>query len=255
MIKKIRLVGFILLFISYSIVHAEDNSTISDRPGFSTGTDIMKVLWVNISSGYQYSFSNSGTNNTTQTLPLLNFRFGLVDKLELNILWNGWSIQGGNYQTLNSSLSDLSIGLKHRFYESQAYNLGVLALVSLPVGNNTSTSNNIDPTLAFLWDYSLSKGVSLFGMVQGDSSKLNDKRIYNIQPALGTSFSFNKASFFVEVYSLISSESEIKTQAVFDGGISYLFGRDTKIDMNFGIGLNKASDNFFGVGFVKQFSF
>ena len=79
--------------LSHTVMYAQDNPIVPDRPGFSTGTYTVKPGWFNVESGYQYAFNNNGINYTTQTVPLLNLRIGISPKAELNFLWDGWNIQ------------------------------------------------------------------------------------------------------------------------------------------------------------------
>jgi hypothetical protein len=182
-------------------------------------------------------------------------RIGISPKAELNLLWDGWNIQDDDNQPSDTFVSDLSVGGKYRLYESEQYNLTALGMISLPVGSRPSTSNNVDPLLGLLWDYSLSSNVSLFGVIQGSSFKSDGDRVYDIQPAIGASFSHTeKLGTFIEYYSIIPFDSQLNTQSVIDAGITYLFNKDTQLDVNFGVGLNNASDNFVGFGIARQFS-
>lgn len=255
MIRKSSLTGGLALLLSHTVMYAQDNPIVPDRPGFSTGTYTVKPGWFNVESGYQYAFNNNGTNYTTQTVPLLSLRIGVSPKAELNLLWDGWNIQDDDNQPSDTSVSDLSVGGKYRLYESEQYNITALGLISLPVGSKLSTSNNVDPLLGFLWDYSLSSNVSLFGVIQGSSFKSEGDRVYDIQPAIGASFSHTeKLGTFIEYYSIIPFDSQLNTQSVIDAGMTYLFNKDTQLDVNFGFGLNNASDNFVGFGIARQFS-
>lgn len=251
--KKLIVIFYLLTF--YSFVHAQDNPIVADRPGFSTGTYTVKPGSFNVESGYQYAFNNNNINQNVQTLPLLNLRIGISSESELILLWDGWNVHDRDNEIENTSVSDISAGGKYRIYESELYNLTALGLISLPVGSSPSTSDDYDPLLGLLWDYSLSADASLFGVVQGSSFKSEGSRVYDFQPAIGISFSHGeKLGSFLEYYSIIPSHSQLDTQSVIDAGVVYLLNKDTQVDVNFGIGLNNASDNFFGFGLAMRFT-
>ena len=233
---------------------AENGPIVPDRPGFSTGTYTVKPGNINTEFGYQYAFNTDGVDRDTQTVPQLNVRVGVTPNVELSLLWDGWNINDADDQSSDTSVADVSVGGKYRLQESEQYNLTLLGLVSLPVGSEPSTSDDVDPLLGLLWDYTLSEQVSLFGVVQSSSFKYEGDRTYDAQLAVGASFSHSpRLSTFIEVYGIWPSESELDDEAVLDAGIIYLWSKDIQLDINAGVGLNDDSDNFIGVGMAVRF--
>lgn len=233
---------------------AQENPIVADRPGFSTGTYTVKPNKFNIETGYQYTFNNSSVDLSIHTLPQLVLRTGISSDIELDLLWNGWNIDHTDNHSSKTSISDVSIGGKYRLIENDKYNLTALALLSLPVGSSPSTSDHVDPLLGLLWDYSLSNSISAFGMLQAISSILEDGREYNLQPAIGLSFTHtSRIGTFVEYYSDIPLRSGSSSIIVIDGGLTYLLNDNIQLDINAGAGLNNASDNFIGTGIAIRF--
>lgn len=246
--------AFLSLFAIQASAFATDTPIVADRPGFSTGTYTVKPGNLNLEVGYQYALNTNSNNQTTQTLPLLVLRVGLSPKIELDLLWDGWNIDNADNQRTETSSADLSIGGKYRIHESDKYNLSLLGLISLPTGSAPSTSNNIDPLIGVLWDYSLSSQAALFGVIQASSFKYENTRVYDTQVAIGASFTHTDIiGSFIEIYGIQASEAKIEDEAVINGGITYLLSNDIQLDINAGAGLNKYSNNFIGVGIARQF--
>lgn len=233
---------------------AQEAPIISDRPSFTTGTFTVQPSSVTVEFGYQYAFNNNGLDTSTSTAPLLATRVGLTSKAELDILWSGWKTNQTENQASEYSSSDLSIGSKYRLVQDDVYNLSLQGLLSFPTGSSPSTSKHIDPSLGFLWDYTLSSDISAFGMFQANSSVINDTREYNFQPAIGLSFSHSHGlATFIEYYSDIALRPEGSNQHAIDAGMTYLINNDLQWDINFAIGLNAVSDNYVGSGFALRF--
>lgn len=232
----------------------DDGPIIADRPGFSTGTYTVKPGKLNVEFGYQYAFNTHGVDRSTQTLPLLSLRAGLSPKIELDLLWEGWKIDDADNQASDTSVADVSVGGKYRLHESDEYNLTLLGLLSLPIGSSPSTSDNVDPLLGLLWDYPLSGQISLFSVVQASSFKFEGDRTYDAQVAIGASFSHTtRLGTFIEIYSILPSDTILDDEFVIDAGVTYLWSRDVQLDINAGVGLNNSSDNFVGVGVATRF--
>lgn len=243
---KSFLTHIILLMILWANLLSNENTIIADRPGFSTGTHTLERGKFNIELGYNYDFYKS---SNTQSLPLVVLRTGVTPKIELNILWDGWSFD--NSQKSETTMSDLTLGGKYRIYESSLYNLTFMGLLTLP---SPLKLDNTVPLIGLLWDYSISDKTSLFGTCQTSSYKENTNRIYDAQVALGLSLSHtNEFGSFIEVYSIIPSQTYIDTEAVINGGFTYLLNNNVQFDINLGVGLNSQSHNFVGCGIAMQF--
>ena len=247
-----------LALLSLAAVHtsafADNAPIVADRPGFSTGTYTVKPGKLNVEFGYQYAFNTHGVDQSMQTLPQLDLRLGLSAKSELDLLWDGWNINDADDQSSETSVADVSIGGKYRLHESHQYNLTLLGLLSLPVGSSPSSSDNVDPLLGLLWDYSLADQVSIFGVLQSSSFKFEGDRAYDAQLAVGASFSHSTSlSSFIEIYGIWPSETKLDDEVIIDAGFTFLWSRDIQLDINAGVGLNNDSDNFVGFGMAARF--
>lgn len=243
---------FLSSFLISTPLLAEDGSIAPDRPGLSTGTYTVSPGTIYIEAGYQYEFNRSGIDSATSTFPQLVLRTGITDKLELDILWDGFNrdnVQGFPNET---SESDLTIGGKYRLFESDSFNLTLLGLITAPIGSSPSTSDNTDPLLGLLWDYGLSDKVGLFGVLQ--STRLEDENENSFtenQLGLGVSYSHtDKLASFIEYFTAIPQPSQQDEQHIIDGGVTYLYSDDIQLDVSAGVGLNDETSHFvsFGIG-------
>ena len=233
----------------------EDGPIAPDRPGLSTGTYTVAPGTLYIEAGYQYEFNRSGTDTATSTFPQLVLRTGITDKLELDIVWDGWNrdnVQGIPNET---STGDLIIGGKYRLVESESFNLTLLGLLTARVGSSPSTSDNTDPLIGLLWDYSLSDKTGLFGVLQ--STRLEDEgenSFVENQLGLGVSYGHtDKLSSFLEYFTAIPQPSEQDEQHIVDAGVTYLYSDDIQIDFSAGVGLNDETSHFVSVGVAARF--
>ncbi len=236
-----------------------EDPIVTDRPGFSTLTHTVKPGKINVELGYEYSSNNDrGVDQVTQMYPQLELRAGVTANTELSLYWTRLNTSVTNEQSSETTAADLSVGGKYRVHQSPEYNLTMLGWLSFHSGSSPSTSDNIDPILALLWDYYLSSNVFLFGEVQGISYELENEsiseRIYEAQLTIGSSFSHtDRLSSFIELYGTLPSSDNVAENLVLDGAFLYLLSKDVQIDFDAGVGLNSASNDFVGIGFSVRY--
>jgi len=253
---------FLFVLVTFQVtVDAQTNPIVPDRPGFSTGAYTVKPGRLNIEFGYQYSFNNHNNDTSTHTTPLSNLRLGITNKIELDLLWDGWNIDDQEDSNPETSVTDASVGGKYRIIEIDKFNLTALGLLSFPVGSSPSTSGHIDPRLGLLWDYSLSNSMSIFGNVLANTDVTKGDRNYSIQPIVGVSFSHTgQLGTYLEYNSDIplhtgrsSEPGSSSVQNTINGGVTYLLTDDIQLDINAGVGLDSETDNFIGTGISIRF--
>ena len=224
----------------------------ADRPGFSAGTYTVEPGHFNVELGYEASFSNSGPSRTTHTAPLMDVRVGVVPKLEIDLMWSGWSMDRSAGSS-STSTSDMAIGGKYRLASAPQYNITALGVLSLPTGSGVA-SDQVDPTVSVIWDYAISDSVTAFGMAQVASSVESGDRHYNLQPAVGLSFRHTDTlGTFVEFYSDMPLGPNTQRSDMMDAGITYLLTDSTQLDFSFGLSLDNRSDDFVGAGIATRF--
>lgn len=236
-------------------VKAEDVAIAPDRPGLATGTHTVSPGIVYLEMGYQYGFNRSGEDSATHTLPQLVLRTGLTNNMELDIIWDGWNQDHARGSQAERSIADVTIGGKYRLHQSDAYNLTLMGLLSLPVGEEPSTSDEVEPLLGLLWDYNLTDSAQLFGVIQANWLETEESKSYTeAQLALGVGFGHtDKLSSFIEYYGAFPSEAGLPEEHIINGGLVYLVNNDLQLDISTGAGLNDDTGHFVSFGVAMRF--
>jgi hypothetical protein len=222
-----------------------------DRPGFSTGTNVLSPSCQEIEFGFQET-QNDTPSMHDLTSPLLLYRVGVGQRWELRAAWDGISSTNtaGNHQR---AANDSSLGFKFRLLDSSTWTFSLLGELSLPTGSLALSSKGYDPALGLLWNRALDDKDSLSGTVQVASLSDGGHRIGETSFAIDFSRAFDSHwGGFVELYAAKDAGSPVAN--TFDGGITYLIGNDLQLDVNAGIGLNAAADDrFVGAGAAWRF--
>ena len=229
-------------------VLADDVGPISaERPGFSSSPIALGPSLVQVESGYQYTRDAGDSDLDDHTLPLLLVRVGLIERLELQLSWAGvsWSEVGGRDV---SGANDAGIGLKWQITDPAAtVPLALFAGLSLPIGDDEFTSDEVDPTIGAFWTYSA--GLDWFGTVVLSEAD-NDTSLSN---AVGLSLPINAdTSAYLEYFGNYSDGTG--PEHYLNGGVAFLPRYDLQLDLHLGAGLNsRAFDLFVGMGLAHRF--
>ena len=217
----------------------------ADRPGLSTDTAVLARGCQQLEAGYQYSRDDTGL--TTATAPLLLYRAGINDALELRASWDGENFMhhpGG----VDRSANDPSIGAKLRLHDSDTFSLSLLGQLSLPAGSAAATSGEFDPTLALLWKRALSTRTALSGAFTRTSISTPDAAgswQSAIAVDLGRDFGDGVGAFVEYADSQQRGEHDAQT---IDIGATWLITRDMQLDVNGGRTWQRNSQHFVGFG-------
>ncbi len=209
---------------------------VPDRPGFSTGTYTVQPGVIQVEMGVQHSRLDD-----SWVLPLINVRTGLGERTELNVYWDGVSINRDQ-----TAAAPLMVGAKRRLVEADRYNWSVLGYLAVDEGR-------LLPFIAFLWDRVLTDQMGLFGTFQVQQSFEGGEIQTDFQPALGISFSHTASlSSYLEVYENVSLDTG-ESAVNIDGGIAWLMRPDVQLDVTFDLPAFDSDEVTWGVGFAKAF--
>lgn len=220
----------------------------TERPGFSSSPLTLDHRRWQLEAGYQYQRVNS--NLDAQTLPLLLLRYGAGERAEVQFSWAGFSRIDAGPRDINGA-SDASIGVKWQLTDDAATTpVGVFASLSLPVGDNELSSDEVDPTLGLFWAHN--GRVKLFGTVL--LSEFDDET--TIGNALGINLPVSSrcrgCGAYVEYFGNYPEGGG--PQHNLNGGMTFLRSADLQFDVHVGLGLNdRAPDSFVGVGAAYRF--
>lgn len=236
-----RLILLLIVICSSFVLSAQD-SFQPDRPGFSTGTYTLPKGEVYLEVGYLLSIPSSQYGSTIHSLPQSNIRFGLAPKLELNLMWDGFSKVIGEKGF--NAFDSFGVGAKFRVVYNQRFNLSLLGIVT------SSEDLSINPVFGVLWDYSLSEPLDLFGVVHLAHSKSNG--VFS-ELSLGLAYSItSKISVFTEYFNSIGLSSQFLAH---NGsvGATYLITNNLQLDIFYEKEISPAGYNNLGAGLSKRF--
>jgi hypothetical protein len=226
---------------------AQQEIIIAERPGFSSSPIALSPSTLQIESGYQYSQDNAGADARNSTLPFALIRIGIIDRVEIQLNWAGYSwTETGNVEV--NGKNDASIGVKWQFAAADAkVAVALFASLSLPVGDTDFSSDAVDPSIGAFWTYS--GGMDWFGTLllsESDDDILTSN-------AVGVSLPINENSgAFLEYVASFPEGSG--PHHVLNSGITYLPRSDLQLDFNAGLGLNtRATDFSIGMGLAFRF--
>jgi hypothetical protein len=217
----------------------------TNRPGFSFSPNVVERGQWQLETGISYTRSDSDTS--TISLPTAEIRLGLASQVEVFLASLGWSetsTPGGD----TSGLVDMVLGSKVRISGAgDRTQMALLLQLSVPIGNDSFTSDRWDPSFAFIWSHS--GDFAIAGTVK--ISKFRSG--YQLDNGLKVPFSLGEAgSAFVE-WEASLPEGGGSTHWL-NGGYQRVIEDRMQFDFNAGLGLNdRAGDYRLGIGFSISF--
>jgi hypothetical protein len=222
-------------------------SIITERPSFSSSPVALAPRAVQVEAGYQYSRNRGAEDSIDRTLPFGLLRLGLVDRVEVQLGWAGWSRRSDG-ATRTTGTNDPTINLKWQLTPTVAgLTVALLASTSVPLGAAELSSGEAEPAVSALWSYSGT--LEWFGTVQvshaGDETSVGN--------ALGLSFALApRTGAYLEYFGNYGRRAGPEHSV--NGGLSYLLRPHLQLDVYAGAGLNeRATDFFAGAGFGYRF--
>lgn len=217
----------------------------AERPGFSTAPGTLAPGRYQVEAGFEYQEHDRGSDSTLFSAPFLLLRAGLTDRTEVQVGWMGYSELRFDHGPDQDGTSDMSVLLKYRLTdEGAATAVGVFGSLSLPVGSDAFSSDNVDPTFGLAW----TTDNGLFGTFVLASPTADDERSTEFSGSLGAGLSHgDRLGSFIEYFGTISDSAGPTHQL--NGGFTYLPDQNLQIDLYVGAGLNhRAPDLFTGAG-------
>ena len=236
------------VFLVLSIAaHAQGNIN-AERPGFSSSPLALDYRRWQVEAGYRYQ--RVGSSMDAQTLPLLLLRYGAGERAEVQFSWAGLNRIDAGVRDINGS-SDASIGVKWQLTDDAATTpVGVFASLSLPVGDNELSSNEIDPSLGLFWAHQ--GWISLFGTVLLSEFDKESTIGNAVGINLPVSDRCRGCGAYVEYFGNYTEHKG--PQHNLNAGMTFLRSADLQFDVHAGFGLNdRAPDGFIGFGAAYRF--
>lgn len=232
-----------LTFVAWCSASAQQGPISADRPGFGTGT--ATVVGVQFEGGV--SVSESGIVQTA-TLGEALLRLPLFPSVEARFGLSSYVVRSGPGD--DSGVQDSSLGFKATLAEgSSDFDLlrpaiALLASTTLPTGDDEFGAESLQPTALLALGWSLPSGFGLGADINATSLDTGDDRVVEVAGGATLAYSLSETlGSFLELYTFRQEDNPGATYL--DGGFTYLLSNDLQLDVNGGVGLSDAADDYF----------
>jgi hypothetical protein len=245
--KKLVLI-IALSFTGLQIAHSQ--SYTPDRPGIGNGYFITPDGVFGVEAGFNYL--------TTDFLDQVNIgqvllRYGVAENLELRAGLGSYTSQefsAGGFSQTSTGLQDMSIGAKYNFLSDEGKpNISGLASISLPVGDDAFSSDEVVPGLTILADHAIDETFSIssnlgysFGV-----GNLDDSWLFTLTPGISINDNVGAYVGYAGMY-----YGDGFNDNWIEGGLTYGLESGAQLDVNFGYE-TEAEVFFIGAGFAQGF--
>lgn len=225
------------------------DALVTDRPDAAEASVTVGKYRFQVETSFGFGRdTDAGVRTQTYAFPTL-LRFGVIDPLEVRMEGDFYTVQTQAGAAAQRGLTDLAFGLKAHAIENRGWipSLGVLAHLSVPTGNNTFSSNAVEPTVKVLADWELPADFSLganYGIDVPVRDAAGDKFArFLYAGALNhpTPFLAERLRVFVEMAGAVPLKSGKASEHTFDSGLAFLITKDMQLDSFVQIGLTEAA--------------
>jgi Putative MetA-pathway of phenol degradation len=263
-------------FATFSQKEDPDGPINTDRPTFTPANTVVPPGRLQFESGFTYNRQQSSTTSSNlYDLPELAMRYGLMDRVEFRIFWEGPTIasppsSGGRRGTRLGGGSDMEVGIKWQLFAGDKDRkwIPTTALITsaiAPTGGNSPLSSGVaEPYINLIYGWGLSEKLTLagstgyLGMRQQavPDSHLPADSFQRFHQSVVAFYTLGeRTTLFYEWYVLIYTNSTNNLPNHFmDGGFLYRLTPNIQIDLRAGFGLSGRPDDFFtGTGLSFRF--
>ena len=261
---------------TFSQKEDRDGPINTDRPTFTPANTVVPPGRLQFESGFTYNRQQSTTTGSNlYDFPELAMRYGLADRVELRMFW-----EGPTFAPTNSSphrrgnrlggSSDMEVGIKWQLFPGDKDRkwIPTTALITsaiAPTGGSSPLSSGIvEPYINLIYGWGLSDRLTLagstgyLGMRQQaipDSHLPADSFQRSHQSVVAFYTVGERTTLFYEWYVLMFTNSANNLPTHFmDGGLLYRLTPNIQVDLRAGFGLSRRPDDFFtGAGLSFRF--
>ena len=225
-----------------------------DRPGFLTGTYVVKN-GLYLETGYQYSVDRLNDKTAISAYPNINIRFGLADKLEMFVKWDGWEVSqryNRDFSKAFDRTSEVSLpgaGWKYRLTNWDDNSLTLIGIVDAVEMNGAVC---VEPSLAVSWENSLGSKFRLYGIEQVVLEKSISGKIGVLVSGIGLNCDFTpRLQSFAEYFNKVNADNQRTTHGC-EFGWMYTLTQDIQVDLYGGFLFHNEAVNYIGFGFSQR---
>lgn len=238
----------LFLFFGIGIVYAQTYSP--DRPGIGNGSFITPQNVFGVEAGIRFS-TNDFFNQVDVGQVLL--RYGIGKNLELRGLLNSYTNISfdASFGSIDG-FNDMAIGAKYNFISGDDKpSVSALAELSLPVGSDEFSSDEVVPAFAVLADHTLNDIWSISSNLRYSFGVgyLDDSWLFTLTPGFTIPNNESIAGYFGYAGMYYGDGFN---QHWLEGGMTYTLENGPQLDVN--LGYDTESETFFiGAGIAKGF--
>lgn len=241
-----------------------DEPLVTDRPDFTEASTTVGRGVSQIEIGYTYfSDDEGGDSFRGRSYPQFLLRQGVfAEWLEFRLGWtylDERTVTGG-VRSRDRGAADLYMGFKIALTPQEGIlpEMALIPQVNLPTGADAFSADEIQPGLNWIYAWELSDSVSIAGSTQVNSvldGVTADAYMSFAQSAVVGISLTEKVGTYAEWFAFMPHSADTdKPEHYFDGGFTYLVNDNCQLDVNAGVGLNRAAaDWFLGTGVVVRF--
>lgn len=205
-----------------------------------------------------YQGGNARTNDLS--VGQVNFRVGILDNLELNVVVNSWDFFSGKDYTSGeserqNSVGDTVVGGKFNFWGNdigdKAWDsaFGIQSLLKIPTARAPFTGNGhaeLDIGLPFLMNLPDGFHAALETTAGWDRNSTGDADVTGWQNSISVDRVLSEKypfDVYVEYWNFVTTERHQEAQQTLDVGFTYPVNDNLQLDTGVNFGLNRASDS------------
>jgi len=246
----------------------KDGFILTDRPSFSNANTVVPYGWAQLETGYQYTLDHdqNGVARGSHNTPQINLRVGILERVELRILWNGTNVAdvpNAIPASPRPHSSNVQAGFKFLASEQEGWIplSAVVATVFLPTSEGEEVrshdkranySHNVAPFIDYIYGWAFEdERWTLVGSTGGVFNGKDSKLITEYFQSAVLQFDYSKKwSVYYEMYIIFDKyQDRSESSSYCDAGVLWRPRKNLQLDWRAGWGLNATADDFFtGVG-------
>ncbi|MES2464378.1 MAG: transporter [Armatimonadota bacterium] len=235
-----------------------DDPISPERPGFTNGTDTVPLARFQFETGYQYARDGKTSEHEIDNSAQLRYGISSRAEIRLGVPAYDW-FSSGDGMPGTRGLADSSFSAKWRFLDGMEAKRPSLALIlgtTLPTGSKQLGDSHLQPQAALESHFDFADKYSLEANFVYSDARSEGKRFDQYSGGLNLGYNASQTlGMFVETYRISPTEYGGVTGTYVDGGLTYLLGKDTQVDLNGGTGVTRGvrSGFFVGAGIAHRF--
>lgn len=238
--KNIALFFIGICLAGWCLAQDEEPIISADRPGMSTGTDVMPLHKVQWETGIGFDWEHrSGAKQETFTINNTLFRYGLTDFAEIRIGMDVQHYRDRIFDEKITGVTALNIGTKIKVYEGTNVlpSIALLANVAAPhLGTKDFCPEHLAPSMHLLFQNTLTDwlGLGYDVGVEWDGSSPVPSTFFAVCFGFGITDNFGA---FLESYNYFTKGSE--AECSLDFGFNWVVCRRVQLDVAANINFNE----------------